>query len=675
MRDKEFNLKQSIRMRTALLLFLFLFVHGLLDASGDSLVFDKNSAVVWSHEQLISGIADGVEAVQIHHNESCFLVHTTAGGEFSFNVTLKDSVNQFIAVIPGRENQADTLTYILGCRPKPLVKPVASVKGDKLLLSAQTLENPLGNELKYFWTADDEWVKIANHQNPVAYVESPATPGIYYFNLLVVAGTDSVTYKTMAVRKGETWSAFNVDEDPPYWMNDAVIYEITPYSFVKDGGFEDILNKLPELSKLGVNTIWLQPVYQSSAKGQGYDVTDYFKVNPEYGTEAELKSLIATAKRLGMRVLFDMVLNHTSIRHPYALEAMDHGERSHYYEYYQRNNDGKPYSSLYNMDSSGFVTYFWKELPNLNYDNEEVQRWAIEICKYWVREFDIDGYRFDAIWGVNARAPEFALRLRTELKSIKPDLLMLAEDKGAGPGPYARGFDAAYPWTSDTIWVSQWTWQYDYHAEQNLTVFNYPEADERDELLEEILFESPEFLHRQMQFLENNDHSRFIVNHDPAQAKMAAQLIFALPGIPMLYNGQETGFTGHPYQADAVFSPARSIQSMDRGGWYRFYRKLIRLRNEHDLLKGSSIAQIPVTRGSSVAAFHRGEEGGHIMVTVNMGSNPIDAVLEVDHLFPGNQRRLRFKDLLSGRKFRMKKNDKSLTVPLEGYSVRWLKRV
>ena len=72
----------------------------------------------------------------------------------------------------------------------------------------------------------------------------------------------------------------------------------------------------------------------------------------------------------------------------------------------------------------GFINYFWENLVNLNYNNEEVQQWIIEACKYWIKKFDIDGYRFDAIWGVNARAPSFSKRLKMELKSIKPDLLI-----------------------------------------------------------------------------------------------------------------------------------------------------------------------------------------------------------------------------------------------------------
>src|SRR5205085_3341390 len=183
---------------------------------------------------------------------------------------------------------------------------------------------------------------------------------------------------------------------PDEWIKRSIIYGITPYLFVKDANYTDIENKIPELTKLGVNTIWLQPVFQSSRKGQGYDITDFFSLREDLGTEQQLQSLINAAKQSGMKVIFDFVPNHTSIAHPYAQDIIKNKQASPYYDYYQHENDGAPYSSFYHHDNDGFYFYFWKSLVNLNYNNEAVQKWIIEACKYWVKKFDIDGYRFDA---------------------------------------------------------------------------------------------------------------------------------------------------------------------------------------------------------------------------------------------------------------------------------------
>ena len=92
--------------------------------------------------------------------------------------------------------------------------------------------------------------------------------------------------------------------------------------FVKNGNYDDITNKLEEIKRLGINTIWLQPVYSSFNKGQGYDIIDYFSLREDFGTEAQLKALIDKAKQLQLKVLFDFVPNHTSIHHPYAQDCI-----------------------------------------------------------------------------------------------------------------------------------------------------------------------------------------------------------------------------------------------------------------------------------------------------------------------------------------------------------------
>lgn len=251
-------------------------------------------------------------------------------------------------------------------------------------------------------------------------------------------------------------------------MRDAVIYGIKPSGFVENSTYDHITDKLSEIKELGINTIWLQPVFKTKLGGQGYDVIDFFSLREDLGSASQLKNLINKAHGLNIRVLFDFVPNHTSIEHPYAKDIILHRDASVYYDYYQHEFDNAPYSSFYHRDSSGFIYYFWKNLVNLNYNNEEVRNMIIDACVYWVKEFDIDGYRFDAVWAVNARAPEFGKKLRTALKAVKPDILMLAEDKGWDENVYSKGFDAAYDWTNDTAWVSHWSWQYEYHPKKIL---------------------------------------------------------------------------------------------------------------------------------------------------------------------------------------------------------------
>lgn len=662
-------------------LLFVLFVLFVTDSFAGTIILHEKDAVVWHYEQSISGEISGftAEEVVVHHNQNSFSVNVNNKQQFSFNLTLQNGKNKIWIAFTDVDSiiASDTLFYSLGYNPVPLLQPFSTVNGENVRLHAVVLENPYNEPLKYFWTADDEnpaEVEIKNENDSVAIVRIPDASGDYYFNLLVVAGIDSAWYQTLVMKEDDKLKAFDFRSGYPQWMDDAVLYQITPYNFVANGTFSDITAKLPELKELGINTIWLQPISKSSYRGQGYDVINYFAVNPDLGTEAELHQLVMEAKNLGMRVLFDVVLNHTSIQHPYAKDVQKYGEESHYDAFYQHEDDGKPYSSFYNFDENGFVYYFWEDLVNLNYQNEDVQRWMLEVCKYWVRKFDIDGYRLDAIWGVNARKPDFARRLRTELKSIKPDILLLAEDKGTDPEVFELGFDAAYDWTTDTSWVSQWSWEYEYDEEESKTIFNYPEVEERGYMLKQALFQKGENEHRLLRYLENNDLNRFISFHGLKRTKMAAALLFALPGIPMLYNGQEIGFREHPYSTNAVFNRNWTIQAADKEGLFPYYQQLITLHKQYPSLNDTTMEEIQVSPEGGLLAFKRTQGDENILVIVNMDSASIDAVINLSNLNSSGSSTdsFIFKDLLSDNSYQTKTNAADMKIPMEGYGVRWL---
>ena len=645
-----------------------------------SIILNKKDAVVWHIEQKIEGETRGFAAKEVtaYYNGKPLPLSLNEERQFSFQATLRDSVSKIWIEAPyqGDVIVSDTLYYTLGYRPVPIVKPFAIIDGTSATLQAEVIENPYQLPLNFIWQADSlnpTLTPITQQEGAKAQIEVPDISGKYYYDLLVIAEKDTSRFRTMVSREGEVLKAFDMDSEYPQWMDDAVVYQITPYNVVADGTYPDMAAKLPELASLGINTIWLQPLFKSSYRGQGYDVVDYLSLNPVFGTEEELQNLITQAKELGMRVLFDLVLNHTSIKHPYAEDAVALGTKSHYYDYYQRKNDGKPYSSFYNEDENGFIFYFWDDLVNLNYDNEEVQRWMLEVCKHWVKKFGIDGYRFDAIWGVNARMPSFAGRLRTELKSIDPEVLMLAEDKGADPNVFTLGFDAAYDWTADTSWVSQWSWEYEYDLKESHTIFNHPKVNERGEMLSKALSDHGDNAHRQLRFLENNDLPRFAKAHGLNRTKMAAALMFSLPGIPMLYNGQEIGFLGHPYGTKEVFYRDSTIQSLDDNGLFTYYQKLINLHKEHPALRSPHMRNLPVNDGS-MTAFHRWVDGEDFIVIINMADAPVEANIDVTQIpIFSSSKKLRLEDVLNDQRFKRRASASPMEIPMEGYATRWLK--
>lgn len=187
----------------------------------------------------------------------------------------------------------------------------------------------------------------------VVAIPAPDGPGPWYVDLRV-GDADG-----QADRAGVTVGA----DRPAPWTTDAIVYGVIPFAFGYRG-FADVRRALPRLQALGVNTLWMSPVFRPIRFEFGYGVVDYFTIRHDYGGEEELARLIVAAHDLGIRVLLDIAANHTSDRHPYFRAAEQDGRRSHQYDYYQRDGDGHP------------VHYFdWTDLPNL---------WTTTIPRYGV---------------------------------------------------------------------------------------------------------------------------------------------------------------------------------------------------------------------------------------------------------------------------------------------------
>src|SRR5215212_2606601 len=192
------------------------------------------------------------------------------------------------------------------------------------------------------------------------------------------------------------------------WVRDGVIYEIYPRAFSQQGDFNAITARLDALRDLGVTILWLMPIHpigQEKKKGtigSPYAVRDYYAINPDYGTAGDLKRLVREAHARGLKVIIDIVANHTS----WDSVLMKHPE-------------------FYKRDAQGNITYpyDWYDIAALNYGNQQLRRYMTDMLKHWIREFDLDGFRCD----VAGEAPtDFWENARRELEQIKPDIVMLA---------------------------------------------------------------------------------------------------------------------------------------------------------------------------------------------------------------------------------------------------------
>src|SRR5229473_983252 len=192
------------------------------------------------------------------------------------------------------------------------------------------------------------------------------------------------------------------------WVRDGVIYEIYPRDFSPEGNLNGITPQLDRLKDLGVTILWLMPIHpigQENKKGtigSPYAVRDYYAINPDYGTKDDLQRLIAEAHKRRMKVIIDIVANHTS----WDSVLMK-------------------WPDFYEHDTTGKITYphDWYDVAKLNYVNLKLRVYMTEMLKYWIREFDLDGFRCDVAEDVPT---DFWEHARAELDRVKPDLFMLA---------------------------------------------------------------------------------------------------------------------------------------------------------------------------------------------------------------------------------------------------------
>jgi cyclomaltodextrinase len=448
-------------------------------------------------------------------------------------------------------------------------------------------------------------------------VRAPDVDGEYYVTLQV---TDALgrTDRSTAVFEVVDSSPREVDPSRhhPEWIQRSVLYGVAPFAF--GDGYDAIRTRLPQIAALGVTAIWLSPVTGAPGEDFGYAVTDHFKSRAEFGTTLQLRALIEAAHAHGLRVLIDFIPNHLAAAHPYYLDAERHRQRSPYFDWFERDKEGNA------------THYFdWLHLKNLEYDNPEVQRYMLEAFSYWVRELNVDGFRVDVSWGVRERAPEFWPRWREELKRIDPDLLLIAEASALDGYYFNHGFDAAYDWT---LKLGEWAWQEAFAGDR-------PDLDKlRSALMRSTNLSEPGLV---LRFLNNNDTgARFITRHGAAATRVAAALFLTLPGLPLVYNGDEVGAEFLPYDEEA-------ISWIDRHGLTAHYQRLIQLRKDIQALSSPDMELISTNHDRVALAYLRHGTCQNALVLLNFSDEAIDLRLPQTPAITEFVRDGRVRDLLT----------------------------
>ena len=580
---------------------------------------------VWAWvKQIKVGVSEGECETVILHVNGQEIETQPQGDAFTAEVQLTAGSNQVNAActLPGGgEVRSDPVTYSVRLRQAPTaVIHIALADGQFLLDGSQSLpaEGTQAAIVDYMWSArEGNPVRLQEMVGEVKgqsiSITPPTTDGEYYVRLRVrdEAGREDTSTTYFVVEDGQPRIP-DYDSENPTWVETAVVYGVIPFLFGSPA-FQAVTDRLDDLVGLGINALWLAPINVHPADDYGYAVEDYFELDPAYGTKEDFRALVQAAHERGIRVLMDFVPNHSSDTHPYFRDAEEHGQDSPYWDFYDRDASGNPTHGLPD----------WTNLPNFNYDNPEIQRMMIEAFSYWVRDFDVDGFRVDAAWAIRERRPEFWLPWRRELKRIKSDLLLLAEATAREPYYFENGFDAAYDWTYQ---VGGWAWRIMWDA-YKLRLLSYN--------LTEALTNRPEGFHPDaliFRFLNNNDTGRrFITRLGEGINRVATALLLTLPGIPCIYTGDEYGLEFEPYQQlEPLVFEEQFLGLRD------YHKKLINLRKSVPSLHSrlfSIITPDPVPQTVYTYIRYGEPSDTPVIVLLNFSEEPAEFQFDVPEQF------------------------------------------
>ncbi len=438
----------------------------------------------------------------------------------------------------------------------------------------------------------------------------------------------------------------NVGRDA--WWREAVFYEIFVRSFCDTNGngigdFNGITQNLDYIQALGVDALWLMPIHPSPSY-HGYDVVNYYAVNHEYGTMDDFKRLLEEAHKRDIRIVIDLVINHTSSQHPFFRDARN-DPASKYRDWYVWSETSG--GNGWHAGEGGFYFGFFCDcMPDLNFRNPQVTEQVLTVTDYWLNEIGVDGFRVDAAKHLieegdvreNTLAThEWYKGFYTAYKKQKSDAYTVGEVFGAGSS-------VVKSYTGDQL-------DQIFNFEMSSGFVNSANGGANSGIVSAIKFalqDMPDF--NFAMFLTNHDQNRSmsVFNGKVGKAKAAATLMLTSPGTPFIYYGEEIGMQGRkpdedirlPMQwsadANAGFTSGKPWRAPDPGyaqvnvaaqdaepdSLLNHYRALTKLRAEQDALRNGEIVLLD-TGNTGVYGAIRKSGKNIILILVNLTDAPI----------------------------------------------------
>lgn len=411
--------------------------------------------------------------------------------------------------------------------------------------------------------------------------------------LIILGGCDTSTNPTRSDDDDtEEPTTYSLVEHPE-WANNATIYEVNIRQYSQEGTFDAFTEDISRLKDMGVEVLWLMPIHPIGEEnrlgelGSYYSVQDYREVNPNFGTKQDLRELVQTAHNNDMKIIMDWVANHT---------AWDHVWTESHPDWYTKDENGD------------FVSpQNWSDVIELNYNSDAMREAMTEAMSYWVKEFNIDGFRCDFASGVPM---DFWNRVRHDLNKIKP-IFLLAEAEDPAFHKYA--FDMSYAWSFPNL------------THQIANGNAGPNAIQTYMLNEQDQFNNSAY---RMYYTSNHDINSWknsaVDRYGPALEAMAV-LASTLNGMPLVYNGQEARMEQELafFQKDQIEWNGYPLEE--------FYTKLLQLNQNNPALwngkSGGNYERIS-TNNNNVFAYRYVKEKNEVLVVLNLSEQSQTVTLQ-----------------------------------------------
>lgn len=460
-------------------------------------------------------------------------------------------------------------------------------------------------------------------------------------------------------RQKHTDQSFVLAGNWPY----AVTYEIFVQSFCDSDGdgigdFQGLTSKLDYLQDLGIEAVWLMPINPSPSYHK-YDVTDYKDIHPDYGTLSDFKNFLNEAHRRNIKVVMDLVINHTARDHPWFQEAIS-DSISEYRDYYVWANKDSIASQIakkeVSLDSDNitqwhpvegdpehYYGFFWGGMPDLNFDNPSVQEKIFEIGRFWLEDVGVDGFRLDAAKHIfpDERATDnhqWWITFREEMEKVNPNVQLIGEvwSDAETVAPYLKGLPTLFNFDIGYEIINAVNTE----NGQSLVTRHKKIRDFYNSVTDEFVDAT---------FITNHDQNRVMssLNANQNKAKMAASLLLTLPGSPYIYYGEEIGMQGmkpdehirepfnwesgsascettwlKPQHTTEESVVALEVQRSDSASIFQHYKDLILARNNHPILTYGEIGLVRKNLPGT-ASFYRIYNEDSLFVVHNLTAAPV----------------------------------------------------